>query len=184
VATTPDRPGAVAASEKAARGPERGLAPETEDHLLEEFEGERPGRRLTGAPAIILAVVGTALSLFAIYWVFNPIAAQVYRPAFLAGALLLTFMVFRARGGTSRAEHPEENPTVVDWLLALLAAVAVGYAAYTADELFRRAAAPETLDLVFGIVAIVLVLEATRRTVGWVLRRSCWRSWPSPTWAG
>jgi len=169
VATTPDRPGAVAAFSEAARGPERGLAPETEDHLLEEFEGERPGRRLTGAPAIILAVVGTALSLFAIYWVFNPIAAQVYRPAFLAGALLLTFMVFRARGGTSRAEHPEENPTVVDWLLALLAAVAVGYAAYTADELFRRAAAPETLDLVFGIVAIVLVLEATRRTVGWVL---------------
>ena len=32
-----------------------------------------------------------------------------------------------------------------------------------------RAATPSTVDLVAGVVAIALVLEATRRTVGWVL---------------
>ncbi len=100
---------------------------------------------------------------------FNPLSAQVYRPVFLAVALLLTFMVFRARERTTRASHPKENPAAADWLLGLAALVAVGYAAYASDELFRRAAAPETLDIVAGIASMALVLEATRRTVGWLL---------------
>jgi TRAP transporter 4TM/12TM fusion protein len=174
MATTPERPGAGDAS--VAEGPVKGrrygrgeLEPETEEHLVDEFEGERPGRRLHGAPAVILAVLGAGLSLFAIYWVFNPLDAQVYRPAFLAVALLMTFMVFRGRRQTSRAEHPRENPTPLDWILGLVAAASAMYAAVTADELFRRAAVPETLDVIAGVVAMLLVLEATRRTVGWML---------------
>jgi TRAP transporter 4TM/12TM fusion protein len=164
VAST-ERPGSVAASQRDG-ALEPGLEPHTEEHLLDEFEGERPGRKLSGAPATVLQVVAVALSLFAIYWVFQPMSAQVYRPAFLAGALLLTFMVFRSGERTGR---PEENPTIGDWLLGIVAAASVGYAAVIADELFRRAAAPETLDLVAGVVAMALVLEATRRTVGWIL---------------
>ena len=173
MADADDRPGSVAASAKDddatrpfAGGP---LDPRTDEHLVDEFEGERPGRKLHGAPAIVLAVLGAALSLFAIYWVFRPLAAQVYRPAFLAVALLLTFMAFRGGQRRNRADHPAENPTAGDWLLGLLGAAAVGYAAVTADELFRRSAAPETLDLIAGVIAMALVLEATRRTVGWIL---------------
>ncbi len=147
--------------------------PRTEERLLEEFEAERPGRRLSGTPAVIVSVLGAGLTLFAVYWVFNPIGAQQYRPAFLAVALLLTFLVFRARGRTSAAEHPAERPSAVDWALGLLALVAVGYAAVTADDLFRRAAAPEGLDVAAGVVAVLLVLEATRRTVGWILPAIC-----------
>ena len=33
-------------------------------------------------------MLGAGLSLFAIFWVFQPLAPQVYRPAFLAVALL------------------------------------------------------------------------------------------------
>ena len=169
-----DRPGSVAASEREA-GPGgrrfgRGeLEPHTEEHLLDEFEGERPGRRLHGFPATVLSVLGGGLSLFALYWVFQPLSAQQYRPVFLAVALLLTFMVFRGGQRRNRADHPEENPTAADWALGLLAAASVLYAGVTADELFRRAAAPETLDIVAGITAMLLILEATRRTVGWVL---------------
>ena len=43
----------------------------------------------------------------------------------------------------------------------------------TSDELVRRAARPETLDVLFGLAAIVLVLEATRRTTGWALPAIC-----------
>ncbi len=147
--------------------------PRTEERLLEEFEAERPGRRLSGAPAVIVTVLGAGLTLFAVYWVFNPIGAQQYRPAFLAVALLLTFLVFRGRGRTSRAEHPAERPSVLDWVLGLCAVVAVGYAVVVADDLFRRAAEPEALDVVMGVASVVLVLEATRRTVGWILPAIC-----------
>jgi TRAP transporter 4TM/12TM fusion protein len=147
--------------------------PKTEERLLEEYEAERPGRRLHGFAAGVVSVLGAGLVLFAIYWVLNPIAAQRYRPTFLAVALLLTFLVFRARGGTSRAEHPEESPSPLDWALGVVALVAVGYAAAGADEVFRRAAVPEGLDVAAGIVSVLLVLEATRRTVGWILPAIC-----------
>ena len=83
-----------------------------------------------------------------------------YRPAFLAIALFLTFLVFGAKG------NRDSRPTVADWTLAILSLVAAGYASVTSDELFRHAADPTTVDLIFGIVTILLVLEATRRTVG------------------
>ena len=39
----------------------------------------------------------------------------------------------------------------------------------TFDEFVRRAAQPNDLDIAFGVMTILLVLEATRRTVGWIL---------------
>jgi TRAP transporter 4TM/12TM fusion protein len=147
--------------------------PKTEEQLLEEFESERPGRRLHGFAATLVDVLCAGLVLFAVYWVFNPIPAQQYRPAFLAVVLLLTFLVFRGRASRSRAEHPEESPTVWDWALGILGLVACGYAVVVSDELFRRAAQPEGLDVLAGVITIVLVLEATRRTVGWVLPAIC-----------
>jgi TRAP transporter 4TM/12TM fusion protein len=135
----------------------------TEEHLLDEFEAERPGRNLEGFPARLVAVLSAGLSLFAIFWVFEPLAAQVYRPAFLTVALLLTFIVFGRR----------KQPSAGDWIVAVLAAAAVGYAVVTSGELVYRAARPELLDIVFGVAAIVFVLEATRRTTGWALPAIC-----------
>jgi TRAP transporter 4TM/12TM fusion protein len=142
-------------------------AARSDEDLLEEFEAERPGRKLSGLPAVVVAVVGGALSVFAISWVLSPLEAGVYRPAFLAVALFLTFLVF---GGRSQRGT---RPTALDWVLAVVAAVVVGYASATADDLFRRAADPTGLDLLFGIATILLVLEATRRTVGWILPAIC-----------
>ncbi len=149
------------------------LEPPTEEQLLEEFESERPGRHLTGFAATFVSVVGAGLTLFAVYWVLNPMSAQVYRPTFLAVSLLLTFLVFRATGRTSRAEHPDEKPALLDWALGVLALVAVGYAAVNADEVFRRAADPEAIDIAAGVISVLLILEATRRTVGWILPAIC-----------
>jgi TRAP transporter 4TM/12TM fusion protein len=147
--------------------------PKTEERLLEEYEAERPGRKLTGVAAVVVNVLCAGLVLFAIYWVVNPISAQQYRPTFLAVVLLLTFLVFRASGQPSRTEHPQEAPTPLDWALGVIALVAVGYAAVDAEELFRRAAVPEGLDVAAGVASVLLVLEATRRTVGWVLPAIC-----------
>ena len=71
--------------------------PQRTEEILDEFEAERPGRKLEGFPARLVAVLAAGLSLFAIFWVFQPLAAQVYRPAFLTVALLLTFIVFGRR---------------------------------------------------------------------------------------
>ena len=53
--------------------------------------------------------------------------------------------------------------------LAALALVALVYPLVVFDDSARRVVRPTELDVVLGVVAVLLVLEATRRTVGWVL---------------
>jgi TRAP transporter 4TM/12TM fusion protein len=152
------------------------------DHLIEEYEAEKPARELTGFPKLLLSVAGVGLSCYALFWVLNPVPAQIYRTSFLAVALAMTFILYRAWGSSrevgregeaGRTERRSDNPGVTDYLFAVLSIVALGYTLVVFDEFVRRAARPETLDVVFGLLTIVLVLEATRRTVGWILPIIC-----------
>ena len=138
------------------------------EKLAEEYEAEKPGRRLCGITARFVTVVCALLSAYAIYWVLDPQPAQRYRTSFLAVALALTFLTYRGWG--KRDESKEcERPGVTDWLLAVAAVVALGYTLIHFDEFVRRAAQPNDLDIAFGVLTVALVLEATRRTVGWIL---------------
>ncbi|MDP9398280.1 MAG: TRAP transporter fused permease subunit [Actinomycetota bacterium] len=143
-------------------------APINEEELLAEFEAEKPARQLSGVPLVAVKVVGVGLSLFALYWVFNPIAKQFYLPAFLMFGLSLTFLVYRGwgRSGKARTEGRPDNPGVLDWLLAALAVVPFAYILSDWQSFFRRAILPTELDMLMGALALLLVLEAARRTVG------------------
>ncbi len=135
-----------------------------------EQQDQRPDAHLSGLPKLILSVAGVGVSLYAFFWVLNPLPALIYRPSFLAVALMMTFILYRAG---SREDSENANPGVLDWMLAGLSVVSLGYVLVTFEEFSRRAARPELLDTVFGIVVILLVLEATRRTVGWTLPVFC-----------
>ena len=138
------------------------------EQLAEEYEAEKPGRRLSGVPALIVNVGCAGLSVYAIYWVLNPVPAQRYRTSFLAVALALTFLTYRGWGRRKEGED-RERPGITDWLLAAASVIALGYTLVNFDEFVRRAAQPNDLDILFGVATIALVLEATRRTVGWIL---------------
>ena len=146
------------------------------DHLIEEYESEKPARELVGFPKLLLSVAGVALSCYALYWVLSPVPEQIYRTSFLAIALAMTFILYRAWGSsreTDLEERRSDNPGVTDYLFAALSIISLGYTLIVFDEFVRRAARPDTLDLVFGVIAILPVLEATRRTVGWILPVIC-----------
>jgi TRAP transporter 4TM/12TM fusion protein len=135
-----------------------------EEALLAEFEAEKPARRLSGWPLRVVQVLGAGLSLYGLYWVFNPMPAQLYLPSFLAVGLVMTFLVYRGWGRPEGATT--DNPHLLDWLLAAVALVPFVYIVADWDSFFRRAVVPTDLDVVMGTLAILLVLEAARRTVG------------------
>ncbi|KRF08630.1 C4-dicarboxylate ABC transporter permease [Arthrobacter sp. Soil782] len=139
-----------------------------EEALIAEFEAEKPARHLTGTPAAIIKAVGVALSLFGLYWVFNPMATQFYLPAFLMIGLSMTFLVYRGwgRSDKDKAAGKSDNPHILDWALAIIAVVPFAYIISDWDAFFRRAIIPTYLDLIMGTIAILVVLEACRRTVG------------------
>jgi TRAP transporter 4TM/12TM fusion protein len=141
---------------------------------------ERPGRRLPPRLAAGVTVVAAALSLFVLWRVFvpDPRGALPYRMAFLGVVLPLVFVCFPARRRppgpvADRDDDPPARPSVLDWVLAAAALAALLWPLTRFDDFIARAAEPTTLDLVAGSVTIVLVLEATRRTTGWVLPGVC-----------
>lgn len=139
--------------------------------LLAEFEAEKPARSPSGVPKVVAQALGVALSLLAFYWVFQSIAPQLYLPLFLALALALTFLLYRGWGRSERARSSgaADNPPLLDWALAAASLVPLAYIALDWQHFFRRAARPTELDVVMGTILIVLLLEATRRTVGLIV---------------
>ncbi|HEU5156747.1 MAG TPA: TRAP transporter fused permease subunit [Streptosporangiaceae bacterium] len=66
-----------------------------------------------------------------------------------------------------------ERPAVADWLLAAVSVAVLVYPLLDFDAFVTRGTDPTGTDMVLGIALTVLVLEATRRTVGWVLPAIC-----------
>ena len=137
--------------------------PDSTAALIEQFENEAATRTLRGWPARLATALAVALSCYALYWVVAVVEAQLYRTSFLLLVLAATFVVYPARRA-SRA-----RVTAADWLLVLLAVAALAWPIVDLAAFPYRAATPTRVDLALGTVAILLVLEATRRTVGWVL---------------
>ena len=126
-------------------------------------ESEVPTRELSGFEARLATALAAGLSLYAWYWVVGIVQPQVYRVSFLLVALVLTFLVYPA--------YPRWRPrvTMLDWGLVTVAVVALAWPILDFDQFVYRAATPTALDLTLGVITTLLVLEATRRTVGPIL---------------
>jgi TRAP transporter 4TM/12TM fusion protein len=125
-------------------------------------ETDTPRRRLTGWTGRLSDVLAFTLAAYALYWVVGIVAPQIYRPTFLLVALVLTFLTYPAAGRTT-AVRP------FDWLLIALAIVALVWPIVDMERFVFRAATPTTVDVILGGILIVVVLDATRRTVGLIL---------------
>ncbi len=138
-------------------------SPRPED-LLAEYDPDAAAPSLTGWTRHVAGVLAIGIALYALYWVVAVIPAQMYRFRFLLGCLVLTFLTYPFRRGCHRARVP-----IGDWLLILLSIAVIVWPLVEFDRFVYRAAEPTTIDLAMGTALILLVLEATRRTVGWIL---------------
>ena len=136
--------------------------------LTDSFERaqEFSGRRLSGAPGRATRVLAIALSLYSLYWVLFIVQPQIYRVSFLLIALVLIFLLLPGRR-QPRGLAPRVVP--LDWLLIAAAIAALSWPIIDFGRFIYRAADPLPIDIAMGAVALLLVLEATRRAVGWIL---------------
>lgn len=145
--------------------------PIDEQAIIAEYEAEKPARTLSGWPLLVVQILGVGVALLALWWVFQPIAKQFYLPLFLAPVLAMTFLLYRGwgRSAGAREEGRPDNPHLLDWGLAAVSVVPLLYIAADWQTFFRRAVRPTELDLVMGTILVLVILEAARRTVGWVV---------------
>lgn len=165
----------------------------TAEDLVAEFDQERPARKLSPAVSGAVSVVCAVLSVFVLYAVFFPVAkgGQYYLTLFLAATLPLIFLTHRgtvrvpavalpwrrgaatdtSAGAVRRAGR--DDPGLFDWVLAACALAVCLYPLLGFDAFIERRQLPTSLDVVMGLAMILLVLEACRRTTGWVLPAFC-----------
>jgi TRAP transporter 4TM/12TM fusion protein len=128
------------------------------------LQEEGPRRRLEGITGWVASGLAVAMSLLFIYWAWATVTAQMLRLVFLLFTLVLSFLLYPATRKRRLAGVPW-----FDWLLIGLSLIAIGYPIWDFEEFIYRAALPNLTDQILGGLTILLVLEATRRTTGWIL---------------
>ena len=118
-------------------------------------------RAVDGAFAVFVTVAGVTLSLITLYFAFTVTIGEVRtRSLHLFFTIPLALLLYPAwRNARSW----------FDWPLAALAASSFAWAFYRADAWLDRFVGYDevpTVDFIFGIIALVTIFEATRRTVG------------------
>lgn len=142
--------------------------------LIAAHEQERPARQLSGRFKTGVWVIGGLLSVYAIFVVFRPVEPIGYRMTFLAVVLPLVFLCYRSGFRPQRPGAPD-RPGVLDWVLAALSLAVLIYPLTDIDAFITRGSGAEltALDIAAGLLLTALLLEAVRRTVGWVFSAIC-----------
>ncbi len=124
-------------------------------------------RELTGYSELITSVFAIGMSVFHLYTAFFGIFQSVaQRSAHLGFALVLTFLVIKPN------KKSGNHISWYDYLLVILSFLSVGYIVVNAGSIAQRMVYVEPLsivDLIVGGLATLLLIEATRRTIGMAL---------------
>lgn len=132
------------------------------EDALEESESTR---KFSGWQKYFFMIIAVAGALYHLYILnFNPIDPWVFRSNHVVFGTVLSLMFYK--GWKTKSN----TIPIVDWVL-IAAAVFIGYyiAANLTTLVFRFGVTPTTMDVIVATVGILLVLEITRRTSGWML---------------
>ena len=134
-------------------------------HKAEEFIEAEEGaaNKLTGWLHVFVMAVAFVMSAFHLYTAYAIVPTQTLRPVHVGFVLFLCFLVFPI---AARFRH---RIMWWDWVAAALSVAVVVYLLQGGDDFTDRNTSPLPWDIAFGIVLVALVLEAMRRTNGWIM---------------
>ncbi|HEX7404265.1 MAG TPA: hypothetical protein VF287_09625, partial [Usitatibacter sp.] len=132
---------------------------------VEEFIEEEEGRfnRYGGWLAGLLTAVAVASSAFHLYAAYSIVRTDWLREIHVGIVLFLSYMLFPI------AKRYRHRLMWWDVACAALAVVVIVYMVWSGDDFMDRTTNPTRLDMFFGIALMALVIEAVRRTTGWVM---------------
>ncbi|WP_433825494.1 TRAP transporter permease [Actinoplanes sp. CA-015351] len=137
-------------------------------------EEERPARALTGRFGAFVSIVAFGVAVLVLAQVFRPLAqgSQFYLIIFLAGTLPLVFLAYPS-GCAKRGSGPTWIDLVLAGLTLIVCLYPVNPVAGGYNAFLDRQGLLEPVDVAFGAVLLLLVVEACRRTTGWALPVVC-----------
>ena len=128
---------------------------------IEEEEGATS--RYRGWLARLATALLVGMSLFHLYAAVEIVPAQVLRPVHVGWTLLLVFLLFPI------AARFRNRLMWWDVVCAALGVATIVYLLAGGDDIWDRNTLPNRRDVFFGVIFVLLVLEAVRRTSGWIM---------------
>ncbi len=124
--------------------------------------------------------IGVAMALYHMWVIVTGTPeAIIFRGTHLLFALVLTFLIFRRATGKvdplpseTGGAAIDDPPTLFDYACLVLAAAPVLYLFVNYDYVVNRIYYVDDLtwtDMALGTILIVMIMEATRRLIGWAL---------------
>ncbi|GIO26736.1 TRAP transporter permease [Ornithinibacillus bavariensis] len=140
------------------------LTLEEQEALMQKYDTESNQRNVTGIAAIIIFTLLISFSLFQLYTgFFGAYTAYIQRTIHLGFALVLIFLLFPA---SKKGNKNRNRIAWYDYALALISFIVCLYWPIFYDSLVKNIGSISTVQVIIGGLAILLVLEATRRAVG------------------
>ncbi len=113
----------------------------------------------------LITLIAVAISLFQIYTsVFGTLLGYKQRMIHLTAELILAYLIYNWRGKTR-----EKLFSISSLLIGITLFASMIYVFANYSTIAHRIGNPTMLDLIIGFIYIILVLEGTRRTIGWPL---------------
>lgn len=136
-----------------------------QEEIMAKYDREFTFRRLEGFTGKTISIIAICWALVQLYTAaFGVFPSTIQRGQHLGFALFLTYILY------PRSKKDRSNKIKwYDLVLAGLSIVVTGYHIVFYKEIIHRAGAYTTSDIAVSIIAVLLVLEATRRIAGPVL---------------
>ena len=131
------------------------------DKWFPPVEGAK--RTLTGPYAVIYGLIAAGFAIWYMYTSgFGLVSSETNRGFYLLFTAVLVFLGFPARRGA-----PKHRPSIIDFILVALAVASIGYwMNQYVPYAINRVSDPNQWDLIMGVIAMVVVLETSRRVLG------------------
>lgn len=122
-------------------------------------------RRFKGSIKVFVTAIAIIMSSFHLYTAaFGTLGPIQQRSVHLGFVLTLIFLLYPA---TKRS--PMDRPSIIDWIFIFLSIAATGNIYFRYKTLALSGGLYTETDIFFGILTLIVVFEAARRTIGYAL---------------
>src|SRR5690625_3214688 len=132
--------------------------------ILEKYDRESNFRTRLGVWKWVITFLGVYLTLFHLYTSFGVLRSQFQGAIHVGTAIGIIFLLFPTKKGLQKIQ---KTVPWYDVVLAFSGILVAYYKIINYDQInLSLAQGYSTLDIIVSVVGVLLVLEATRRTVG------------------
>jgi TRAP transporter 4TM/12TM fusion protein len=133
------------------------------EQILEKYDMEARFRKFDVLwMTRLVSILAIGLALFHLITAYTgPLVTLKHRALHTGVVMALVFLLYPSSKKSSR-----KRASFIDFLFAFVSLLAMGYIFVDFHGIVNRAGDPNTTDLIFGLLTVMLVLEGGRRIVG------------------